>query len=55
VPGQTVANMVTVQPDADGDVCIYTSQPAHIVVDALGHTGSGYESVTPRRLFDSRN
>ena len=54
-PGQTVANMVTVQPDADGDVCIYTEQSTHIVVDALGHTGSSYHAVTPRRLFDSRN
>ncbi len=51
---QTVANLVTVQPDADGDVCIYAGQSAHIVVDALGHTGSGYYAIAPRRLTDSR-
>lgn len=53
-PGVNVANLATVQPDGDGDVCIYLHNAAHLVVDALGHTGSGYEAITPRRLADSR-
>ena len=53
-PGVNVANLATVQPDADGDVCVYLHQAAHLVVDALGHTGTGYEDVPPRRLADSR-
>jgi hypothetical protein len=53
-PLRDVANLVTVRPDADGDICVYVDQATHIVVDALGHTGTGYESVLPRRLFDSR-
>jgi hypothetical protein len=53
-PGINVANLATVQPDADGDVCIYLHSAAHLVVDALGHTGSGYDAIAPRRLADSR-
>lgn len=53
-PGVNVANLATVQPDADGDICVYLHQRAHLVVDAVGHTGSGYDAIAPRRLADSR-
>ena len=33
VPGATVANFVLVEPDVDGDVCVFSSAPVHVVVD----------------------
>ena len=53
-PGANVANLAAVEPDADGDVCVYLHRSAHLVVDAVGHTGSGYDAIGPRRLADSR-
>jgi hypothetical protein len=53
-PGVNVANMVTVTPDASGDVCVYVHESAHVVVDVLGTAGSGFTGITPRRLLDTR-
>lgn len=53
-PGVNVANLATVTPDADGDVCIYVHTATHVVVDALGNTGSAFGAVAPRRLLDTR-
>jgi len=35
-PGRSVANHSTAKPDADGNVCIYTSTATHLVVDVEG-------------------
>jgi hypothetical protein len=53
-PGDVVANFVIVQPDANGDVCVYTSAPTHVVVDALGTASSGLTGGAPERLLDTR-
>lgn len=53
VPGRNVANLVNVRPDADGDVCVYVHQSAHVVVDVLGTVGSGFVG-TSQRLLDTR-
>jgi hypothetical protein len=53
-PGVNVANLVTVRPDADGDVCVYTHTATHVVVDVLGNAGTGFEGRPPIRLLDTR-
>jgi hypothetical protein len=52
--GQTIANTVIVEPDADGMVCVFTNQPAEVVFDLLGTTGAGFTGVTPGRPLDTR-
>jgi hypothetical protein len=54
VPGATVANFVLVEPDAEGDVCIFSPAPAHVVVDLLGRVGAGFTGGVPERLLDTR-
>ena len=54
VAGEVVANFVVVQPDADGDVCVY----AHSI-DARrrrpdGHVSEGFTGGAPQRLLDTR-
>jgi len=53
--GQTIANFALVQPDADGEICVYSHVAADILIDVMGSTGPGFEGVGPLRLFDSRN
>jgi hypothetical protein len=53
--GQTIANFALVQPDASGEVCVYTDVAADVVVDVLGATGAGFTGVAPTRLTDTRN
>ncbi|TPG16040.1 hypothetical protein EAH86_12435 [Pedococcus bigeumensis] len=66
-PGKTVANLVTVPVSADGKVKITNSSGStHVIADLLGFytsssalaasvgTGSQYQTLTPRRIFDSR-
>ena len=54
--GETVSNSVISDVDASGDVCIYVRQATHVVVDVGGYfeLGSGYRSLMPARLLDSR-
>ncbi len=49
-----IANFVIVEPDANGDICIYTQRPAHVIVDVLGTTGAGFQGFRPQRLVDTR-
>jgi hypothetical protein len=61
VAGQTVANAVTVAVGTVGRVCVYTSAPAHLIVDVNGAysatAGAGLlvEGLAPSRLLDSRS
>ena len=52
--GQTIANTVIVEPDADGMVCVFTNKPAEVIFDLLGTTGTGFTGVTPGRPLDTR-
>jgi hypothetical protein len=55
VPGQTVANMVTVGLGAAG-ICLAASAPVHVVGDLMGwFTGSDdFAGSSPSRLLDTR-
>jgi lysophospholipase L1-like esterase len=59
-PGpQAIANGVIVPLSNDGDICIYTSTGANILLDLAGTftddpTGTGYEPLGPSRLLDTR-
>jgi hypothetical protein len=53
--GVTVSNFVTVAPDADGDVCVWTNAAAHVVIDVLGAARSGFDGFTPQRALDTRS
>ncbi len=55
VTGRTVANMVTVRPDATGAVCVYTLTAAEVIVDVLGATGDSFVGIVPERVVDTRN
>jgi hypothetical protein len=48
------SNRLIVQADDQGDVCLFTSQPAALVVDVNGVSGAGISSF-PNRRFDTRN
>ncbi|BAN03296.1 hypothetical protein YM304_29820 [Ilumatobacter coccineus YM16-304] len=53
--GVTVSNFVTVAPDESGEVCVWTSAAAHVVIDVLGAAASGFDGFTPVRKIDTRN
>jgi len=50
-------NLVIVEPDADGRICVYTLAAAHVIVDLFGVFDADSEVVagTAQRLFDSRD
>jgi cell wall-associated NlpC family hydrolase len=55
--GATVANLATVALGAAGDVCLFTSASAHLVVDVSAWYGAGDNraaSVVPTRIADTR-
>lgn len=57
--GAVVANMVTVALDERGQVCVFTHQPTHVVVDLLGYYGDGpagqrFTTASPERIVDTR-
>lgn len=58
VPNDTAANLAVVQLDSNGQFCIYTSTPTHLIVDLQGSfasgTGQQFVPVTPRRTLDTR-
>ena len=62
VPGQTVANLVTVVVGANGDLAVYTlSGATHVVMDVVGWygvpdgpPGGRYVAATPERVLDTR-
>jgi hypothetical protein len=51
----TIANFTVVRPDANGEVCVYSSVAADVLVDVLGSAGPGFEGTRPVRLVDSRS
>ena len=54
--GQTIANTVLARVGAGGQVCVYTSAPAGLLVDvgASVSAAPGLAAVDPSRLFDTR-
>lgn len=53
-PGVNIANAVTVTPDANGKVCVYTSGAVEVLFDLIATTGSGFDGISPERLEDTR-
>jgi hypothetical protein len=56
-PGDTVANLVAVALPANGQLCLYTSVPAHVIVDLQGRFGpdtARLQPMAPVRLLDTR-
>ena len=35
-PGQSVANFAIIQPDVDGDICLFTPTTTHLIADEAG-------------------
>ena len=56
VRDQIVAAAAIVPVGADGRICVFDSESAHVVVDVGGSfpTGAGFVPVTPSRLLDPR-
>lgn len=54
-PSQTVANFAVVQPDARGEICVYTDAAADVLVDVMGSAGTGFQGVGPLRTVDTRS
>lgn len=58
VAGETVPNLVAVKLSVTRTVCLFTSSPAHLLVDLAGtyetDGGSGTQPVTPQRILDTR-
>jgi hypothetical protein len=56
VLGQTVSNAAIATVSADGNICLFTSATADLVVDINGWfaIGSNFNGVTPTRVFDTR-
>ncbi|MHB1638534.1 MAG: CAP domain-containing protein [Candidatus Dormibacteria bacterium] len=54
VAGETVANAVTVQPDANGDICLYTSASTDLIWDQVAST-TAVSAQSPVRLLDTRS
>jgi hypothetical protein len=56
--GATIANLVVAALGTDGSVCVYTSAPAKVILDAAGWLGAGGQrmfGITPQRLVDTRS
>ena len=56
VAGQTVPNAVLAPISGRGTVCFHSNTRAHLLADVNGwfEAGSGYTSLTPQRVFDTR-
>jgi hypothetical protein len=52
--GDVVANFAIVEPDSNGDLCIYSHAVAHVVVDLLGTLSGDFRGGVPQRLLDTR-
>ncbi|MCU1394433.1 MAG: hypothetical protein JWM34_2861 [Ilumatobacteraceae bacterium] len=54
--GQTIPNAVMTKLGTGGKVCLFNSQPTHLVVDVNGFFSSGtdYASLVPARVLDTR-
>ena len=51
--GKTIANMFAATASGSGQLCVYTSAQAHLVVDVAG-AGSGLTAGAPTRMLDTR-
>ena len=52
-----VANLVTVEANIQGEVCLVTTASTHLIADVFGWFGDGGDplvSVAPTRLLDTR-
>jgi uncharacterized protein YkwD len=57
-PGDTAANLVMTRVAGNGDVCLYSSAPAHLIADIQGTaqgSGSLLIAADPRRAVDTRS
>jgi hypothetical protein len=54
--GKDRPNLVISQIGADGKVCIYTQNPAHLIADVNGYlpAGAGYVPMVPARILETR-
>ncbi|MBI4935632.1 MAG: hypothetical protein HY828_17255 [Actinobacteria bacterium] len=54
--GRTTSNSTLAVPDANGDICVYTSAAAHLVLDASGALvgEAAYSTAAAGRLIDTR-
>jgi hypothetical protein len=57
--GQTIPNAVTVKVGTGGNISVFNpSGSVHVIVDVVGYydtnTGSGFSSLTPSRILDTR-
>jgi hypothetical protein len=50
VAGETTPNFAILKADAAGDICIYTSAPAHVIFDQVGATGAFGAGNAVRKL-----
>ena len=50
------ANELIASVDASGNICLFTSQAIHLVVDVVGYlpAGSTYTAISPARFLDTR-
>jgi len=53
--GRTIANFAVVQPDSNGEICVYSSVAADILIDVMGSAGTGFEGIGPSRKVDTRS
>ena len=58
-PGVPTPNLAVARPDADGDICVFSSAEAHLLVDVTGWwttTGDArFASIDPERVEDTRD
>lgn len=52
--GQTIPNFATVKTDANGDICVYTSNTARIIWDQYSDDAKIVPATTPHRILDTR-
>ncbi len=57
IPGTATPNFGIVKPSADGTICVRSSTPANIIVDAFGYfpVDSNVVVTAPTRLADTRS
>ncbi len=53
VTNQTIPNFVAAHPDANGDICIYTSRSAHLIWDQVTETDA-FTAHNAVRVYDTR-
>ncbi len=53
--GDVEPNAVLVQLDETGEVCVYTFDDVHVLVDVSGWFSGGFEPIVPERVVDTRS